>query len=162
VTSDTHGEPTMGPAEGLSTTVEGIPRGEELLAGMFFINERPIIILFDSGASHDFMRSTCAKKSKISPAASGVSYVISTPGGQLDADRIVQKVPLMLSGWIFSTNLIIISGQGLDAILGMSSMKWHKAILDIIAQLVHLNSPVYGKVTLQLPTISRSRHSYIT
>jgi hypothetical protein len=34
-------------------------------------------------------------------------------------------------------------------------MKWHKAILDISVRLVHLNSLVYGKVTLHLPTISR-------
>jgi hypothetical protein len=43
------------------TTVEGIPRGEEVLVGTFFLNEHPVIILFDSGASHDFMDSTCAK-----------------------------------------------------------------------------------------------------
>jgi hypothetical protein len=34
-------------------------------------------------------------------------------------------------------------------------MKWHKVILDISARLVQLNSPVYGKVTLHLPTVSR-------
>jgi hypothetical protein len=48
----------------------------------------------------------------------------------------------------------VLSGQGIDVILGMSWMKWHKAILDIAARLVDLNSPVYGKVTLHLPTIS--------
>jgi hypothetical protein len=32
---------------------------------------------------------------------------------------------------------------------------WHRAMLDISARLVHLNSPVYGKVTLHLPAISR-------
>jgi hypothetical protein len=36
----------------------------------------------------------------------------------------------------------------------MSWMKWHKAILDISTRLVQLNSPMYGKVTLHLPTIS--------
>jgi hypothetical protein len=46
------------------TTVEEIPTGEEVLAGTFFLNEHPIIILFDSGASHDFMSFTCAKKAK--------------------------------------------------------------------------------------------------
>jgi hypothetical protein len=61
------------------TTVEGIPMGEEPMAGMFFLNEHPIIILFDSGASHDFMGSTCAKKAKLSLVASGGPYVISTP-----------------------------------------------------------------------------------
>jgi hypothetical protein len=32
----------------------------------------------------------------------------------------------------------------------MRWMKMHKAILDIAARLVHLNSPMYGKVTLHL------------
>jgi hypothetical protein len=63
------------------TTMEEIPIGEEVLAGTFFLNERPIVILFDSGASHDFMSFICAKKAKLSLVASGVPYVISTPGG---------------------------------------------------------------------------------
>jgi hypothetical protein len=42
--------------------MEEISRGEEVLAGMFFLNEHPVIILFDSGASHDFISSTYAKK----------------------------------------------------------------------------------------------------
>jgi hypothetical protein len=63
------------------TTVEEIPTGEEVLAGTLFLNERPMIILFDSGASHDFMSSPYAKKEKLSLVASEVPYVISTPGG---------------------------------------------------------------------------------
>jgi hypothetical protein len=80
-----------------------------VLVCMFFLNERPIIILFDSRASHDFMNFTCAKKVKLSLMALGAPYVISTPGGRVDADWIVQKVPLELSERIFSTNLIILS-----------------------------------------------------
>jgi hypothetical protein len=38
-------------------------------------------------------------------------------------------------------------------------MKWHKATVDISTWLVHLNSPVYGKVTLHLPVISRIKAS---
>jgi hypothetical protein len=70
-------------------TVEEIPMGEEVLAGTFFLNEHPIIILFDSGVSYDFMSSTCAKKAKLSPVASGAPYLISTPGGRVDANWIV-------------------------------------------------------------------------
>jgi hypothetical protein len=33
----------------------------------------------------------------------------------VDADRIVQKVPIKLSGRIFSTNIIILNGQGKGA-----------------------------------------------
>jgi hypothetical protein len=72
---------------------------------------------------------------------------------------MVQKVPLKLSGKIFSTNLIILSGQGIDVILGMSWMKMHSAVLDIDGRLVHLDSPVYGKVILYLPTVSRIKAS---
>jgi hypothetical protein len=135
----------------------GDSHGEEVLAGMFFLNECPIIILFDSGALHDFMSFTYAKKAKLSLVASGVPYVISTPGGRVDADHVAQKVPLELSERIFSTNLIILSGQGIDVILGMSWMKLHRAVLDIVGQLVHLDSPVYGKVILHLHTVSHIR-----
>jgi hypothetical protein len=86
--------------------------------GTFFLNEHHVIILFDSRASHDFMSSTCAKKAKLSLVASGAPYVISTPRGRVDTDWIVQKVPLELSERIFSTNLIILNGQGIDVILG--------------------------------------------
>jgi hypothetical protein len=135
------------------TTVDEIPTVEEVLAGTFFINEHPIIILFDSGASHDFVSSTCAERAKLKVVASGAPVVISTPGGQVDTDRVALMVPLELSGRVISTNLIVLSGQEIDVILGMSWMKLHKAILDIAARLVHLNSPVYGKVTLHLPAI---------
>jgi hypothetical protein len=77
----------------------------------------------------------------------------------VDADRIVQKVPLDLSGQTFETDLIVLSGHGINVILGMSWMKWHEVVLDISARLVHLNSPVYRKVTLHLSTISRIKAS---
>jgi hypothetical protein len=141
------------------TTMEEIPMGEEVLAGTFYLNERPIIILFDSGASHDFMSFTCAKKAKLSLVASGVPYMISTPRGRVDADQVVQKVPLELAGRIFSTNLIILSSEGIDVILGMSWMRANRAVLDISRRLVHLDSPVYGKVILHLPAISRIKAS---
>jgi hypothetical protein len=38
-------------------------------------------------------------------------------------------------------------------------MKWHKVVLDISVRLMHLNSSVYGKVTLHLPAISHIKAS---
>jgi hypothetical protein len=52
-------------------------------------------------------------------------------------------VPLDLDGQVFEIDLIILSGQGIDVILAVSWMKWHKTVLDIAARLVHLNSLVY-------------------
>jgi hypothetical protein len=136
------------------TTMEEIPTGDEVPAGTFFLGGRHIVILFDSGASHDFMSSVCAKKAKISLVTSRMPYMISTPGGRVDVDRLVRRAPLNLAERVFETDLIVLNGQGLDVILGMSWMKWHKATLDISTRLVQLNSPMYGKVTLHLPVIS--------
>jgi predicted aspartyl protease len=100
--------------------VEEIPTGEEVLAGIFFLNEHLVIILFDSGGSHDFISSTCAKKVMLSMVTVEAPYTISTPEGRVDTDQIIRKVPLELAGRVFSTDLIILKGQGLDVILGMS------------------------------------------
>jgi hypothetical protein len=72
--------------------------GEEVLAGMFFLNEYPIIILFDSRASHDFMSSICAKRTKLSLVATGAPYMISTPRGRVDVDHIAQRSRLSYPG----------------------------------------------------------------
>jgi hypothetical protein len=141
------------------STMQEIPMGEEVLAGVFFLNECLIIILYDSGASHDFMSFTYAKKAKLSLVASGVPYVITTAEGRVDADQVAQKVPLELFWRIFSTKLIILSRQGIDVILGMSWMKLHRVVLGIAGRLVHLDSPVYGKVILHLLALTRIKAS---
>jgi hypothetical protein len=66
------------------------------------------------------------------------------------ANQIPREVPLELAGQVFPTHLIVLDGQGIDVILGVSWMKVHKAILDIAKRLVYLDSPIYGKVALQL------------
>jgi hypothetical protein len=68
-----------------------------VLAGTFSLNEHPIIILFDSGASHDFISSTYAKKTMLSMVATEAPYVISTPGVRVDADQIAREAPLELA-----------------------------------------------------------------
>jgi hypothetical protein len=89
----------------------------------------------------------------LSMVATEAPYVISTPRGRWNADRIVCKALLELGGRVFNTDLIILEGQGLDVILGMSWMKWHGVVLDLAGRLFHLDSPMYGKVILHLPVI---------
>jgi hypothetical protein len=59
--------------------------------------------------------------------------------------------PLNLAGKLFRTSLIVLDGQGIDVILGMSWMKGHKTQLDTVSRTVHLDSPANGVVVLQLP-----------
>jgi predicted aspartyl protease len=65
---------------------------------MYFLREHPIVILFDYGASHNFMSLACAQKTNISLEKTKVPYLILTLGGQVVADRMVPKIPLELAG----------------------------------------------------------------
>jgi hypothetical protein len=61
--------------------LEEIPLAEEVLVGMLFLYDQSIIILFDFGASHDFLSLVCAQKAGVTLYATQVPYSISTPGG---------------------------------------------------------------------------------
>jgi hypothetical protein len=60
--------------------------------------------------------------------------------------------PLSLARILFRTNLIVLEGQEIDVIVGMGWMKSYKAVLDIVARTVHLESPTHGSVVLKLPS----------
>jgi hypothetical protein len=139
--------------------VKEISPSEEVHAGTFFLLENRIIILFDSGASHNFMSLACAQNANPTHWATVVPYSITTSGGRVVADRMVHAIPLELVGQVFLTSLIILEGQGIDAILGMNWMKRHKAILDVSAHLVHHDSHIFGKISLQLPPIAHLQAS---
>jgi hypothetical protein len=57
--------------------------------------------------------------------------------------------------------LVVLEGQRIDVILGMNWMKKHKAVLNITALTMHLETPAHGSVVLQLPsptTIASTLH----
>jgi hypothetical protein len=79
--------------------------------------------------------------------------MMHTPGNQIVANLIAREFLLELTGHVFSTHLIVLDGQGIDVIFGMSWMKLHKAILDIAKRLVYLDSQIYGNVVLHLTVV---------
>jgi hypothetical protein len=58
---------------------------------------------------------------------------------------------LGLGSKIFPTNLIAISLEGMDVILGMDWMTQHKVVLDISDRVVAIISSTVGHTTLYLP-----------
>jgi hypothetical protein len=68
--------------------------------------------------------------------------------------------PLNLLEKLFRTSLIVLDGQGIDVILGMSWMKGHKALFDTVSCIVRLDSPANGVVLLQLPPPA-TKHSSV-
>jgi hypothetical protein len=124
--------------------------------------EHPIIILFDSGALHNLLSLAYAQTAGLTLCTTQVPYSISTPEGRVVANQMARKIPLEFVRRVFSTALIILEGQVIDVILSMNWMKMHRAILDISARMVHFDSPIYGKVSLQLPPVARLQASIYT
>jgi hypothetical protein len=96
------------------------PRASQSLWVHFFINDHSAIVLFDSGATYDFVSKACTQKCKLVIEPISAPYMISTPGGDIVTKQVVVNPPLNLKGIIYKTCLIVLHGQGIDVILGMS------------------------------------------
>jgi hypothetical protein len=73
------------------TAMEDIPEGEQILAGMFTLNGQPMVILFDSGATNDFISRACTQKHQLNIQHSDSPYMISTPGGGWQLNTLLRK-----------------------------------------------------------------------
>jgi hypothetical protein len=102
------------------TIMEDVPEDEKVLTGTFALNEYPIVIMFDFGASHNFISKACTKKCQLTVTHLSTPYMISTPGGKIVIKYQAKNTPLNLAGKIYKTGMIILDGKGIDVILGMS------------------------------------------
>jgi predicted aspartyl protease len=96
-----------------------IPEGASVLTGTFSINDTPVKILFDSGATHSFIIENLLGKLGLIGSHSNSTYKIITLGGQISSSTLICGVRLGLGSKIFPTNLIAICLEGIDVILGM-------------------------------------------
>jgi hypothetical protein len=139
--------------------MEDVPKGERVLVGTFSLNGHPIVILSDSGASHDFISKAWTQRCQLVIEHMSTPYMILTPGGNIITKQLVTNAPLNLGGRVYKTHPIVLDGQVIDVILGMSWMRDHKALLDTASHTVQLDSPNHGVVVLQLPSPSRTTPS---
>jgi hypothetical protein len=133
------------------TTMSDIPERASVLTGTFSINDTPVKILFDSGATHSFIRENLLVELGLRGSHTKSAYKIITPGGNIYSHLVTFGVPLKLGSRIIQSNLITIKLEGMDVILGMDWMTQHKVVLDISDRVVVINSPTVGHTTLYLP-----------
>jgi hypothetical protein len=112
------------------TTMEDVPEGEQVLTSTFSLNGHPVTVLFDSGASHNFITKACTQRCQLSIRHLDTPYLISTPGGRVVTKQTVMHAPLNLAGKLYKLSLILLDGRGLDVILGMGWMRAHRVVLD--------------------------------
>ena len=140
------------------TTIEEIPVGELVTAGMFLVNQHHAVVLFDSGASHSFMSQAFASKhgQHVVDLDNG-KFCISVVGNQVSTNQLVKDVHIAIEGRNYSVNLVILPGLGIDVILGMNWMSNHGVLIDTSTSVVMLREPDSKEAFLvQLP--KKRRH----
>jgi hypothetical protein len=76
--------------------MEDVPEGEQVLISMFSLNGHPIVVLFYSGATHNFISKACTKSCQLTITHLSTPYMISTPGGKTVTQYLAKNTPLNL------------------------------------------------------------------
>jgi hypothetical protein len=135
------------PGEGGLHNADGAP----IMTGTFSINHLPVIILFDSGATHSFISSKCATKVGMDFYPTRGAYMIATPGGKTTSNQACRSVPIQLGSNLVKTDLLVLDLEGMDILLGMDWMTRHQVSLDISSRAVEIDLPHQGTSILYLP-----------
>ncbi|WVZ52392.1 hypothetical protein U9M48_003456 [Paspalum notatum var. saurae] len=140
------------------THVDQIPEGEPVLASTFLVNEHPIAVLFDSGATHTFISRSYATCYHIDNMKA--KYHITAPGSPINTNQIVTHLCLCIGTEEFYVDPVVLPNQGIDIILGMDWMKEHNVLLDITSRTVQMKFSKSGKVMhIHLPSHKHSSHT---
>jgi hypothetical protein len=133
------------------TTLSELLKGAPIMTGTFSINHQPVIILFDSGATHSFISFKCGMKVGLDFYPTGEAYMIATPSGKISSNQIYRKVPIQLYSNLIKTDLLLLDLEGMDILLGMDWMTRHRVSLDISSRAVEIDSPDHETTILYLP-----------
>ena len=108
------------------------------MAGMFTIDSHPAYVLFDSGASHSFMSMGFVDRHNLPLMAIPYAYRIHIAGSQMFINTRTDTVSLVLATHTYHLQFMVMSGQGIDAILGMNSLQVYGVVLDMKRRRVEL------------------------
>jgi hypothetical protein len=133
------------------TTLSELPEGTPIMTGTFSINHHPVIVLFDSSATHSFVSAKYGTKIGLDIYPTNGNYKITTPGGKILSNQIYRKVPLQLGSQLIKTDLLLLDLEGMDVLLGMNWMTQHQVSLDISSRIVEIDSPEYEPTIVYLP-----------
>jgi hypothetical protein len=138
------------------TQVATTPEGEPVMMGTFLVANHPVVILFDSGASHTFISKKFVEKYCIPCIESREGFIIHSLGGQIFTKEVAFHVPVTLAERDFPTHMIVLKGHDIDVILGMNWLAQHKAILNTDLRTIRLS---YGQeeVLLSIPVAATAK-----
>ncbi|KAL6497197.1 hypothetical protein OROGR_029126 [Orobanche gracilis] len=91
-----------------------------MIAGTLEINSQPVCVLFDTGASHSFLSTSCLDRLHLDIVNNCEPYMIGLPNGRkIVGNHEVQDCPILMNNRIWFSNLIVVDLPKDDVILGI-------------------------------------------
>jgi hypothetical protein len=79
-------------------TTEEAQQAQDVVLGMFFACSHPVIVLFDSGASHSFISSSFVAKHHLPTTIMKHTMLVSSPGGEMRIKHICLAISITIRG----------------------------------------------------------------
>ncbi len=114
--------------------ISGVPNPQTMrISGM--IKEARVILLADTGSTHNFLNSKLAEKLGLVPDKHTAFEVMVANGERLSSKGKCSAVLVLLEGTLFILEFFLIDLQGYDSILGAQWLKTLSPILRNFASL---------------------------
>jgi hypothetical protein len=88
------------------TTLSELPEWTPIMTGTFSINHHPVIVLFDTGATHSFVSAKFRTKIGLDLYPISGVYMITTPGGRISSNQVCRSVPIQMGKNLMRTDLL--------------------------------------------------------
>jgi len=102
-----------------------------LVIGCCVIFVKACCVLFDSGATHSFVSESCVRELGLPVYKLQFDLVVYTLASRLvRTSTVCARCPVEVEGRVYKVNLICLTLQGLDVILGMDWLSANRVLID--------------------------------
>ncbi|XP_047966032.1 uncharacterized protein LOC125210532 [Salvia hispanica] len=118
-------------------------RGKGNLTGMSEILNTPVVVLFDTGASHSFISELCVRTLSLPTSKSERRMMVSSPvGGMIEISRTCSNIEIVMGEIkIVAHDLRVIKMEDIDIILGMDWLTTNFATIRCKERQISLQAP---------------------
>ncbi|KAJ9557738.1 hypothetical protein OSB04_012352 [Centaurea solstitialis] len=148
-------------------TAEEAQSAPDVITGVFPVNSRPALVLFDTGATWSYVSRRFCKDFQIELGNLDSPLAIDVAAEEVQVvEHVHRGCSIDIFGVRFSIDLIPIPMNGVDVVVGIDWMFPNRATTDVAGQLVRIQNPsggelvVYGKgrrVSTSFCSIAKAR-----
>ena len=130
-----------GRGQAYNLTEEEAEASEEVVTGKIRVHSKPVLALFDSGASHCYISDHFVALHSIPVKSLYHQWEISTGNGVVVSTKVCTDCPVELCNRTLAIDMLVLDTKGYDVILGMTWLSKYYAIIDCREKRIEFRIP---------------------